>query len=125
MARDLFEKWNAGVRTAFEHYDPAVEMETPFSSLSGEPYRGYSGIEEWMREVDEQFAEWQILVDDIREVGNTVIEVGSIRGRGRVSGVEFTQPAAGVIDFGSDHRVMRVRIFLNVDDALKAVGLEE
>jgi hypothetical protein len=35
----------------------AVELESPFSSVVGEPYRGYAGIEQWMHDLDEQFAE--------------------------------------------------------------------
>lgn len=124
VTRDLVQKWNAGVRTAREYFDPAVEIVTPFSSVSGEPYRGYAGIEQWTREIDEQFAEWQILLDDVREVGNATIAVASIRGRGRGSDIEFAQPSAAVMEFGSDDRITRIRIYLHQADALKAVGLE-
>ena len=43
MVRALADQWNAGVRSVpTELFDPAVEVESPFSSVSGEPYRGYA-----------------------------------------------------------------------------------
>ena len=126
VVRAIFERWNAGDRTvAREYLDPAVEAETPFSSVSGTPYRGYPGFEQWLREIDEQFSEWQTRHDDVREVGNTVIAIGSVHARGRSSGIEFDLPYALVADFGSDHRIIRVRIHTDVNAALEAVGLRE
>ena len=70
VLRRLFERWNAGDRTVpTEYLDPAVELETPFSSVSGEPYRGHAGVEDWIRDLDEQFSEWRYRLDDVREVG--------------------------------------------------------
>jgi ketosteroid isomerase-like protein len=126
VARALNKLWNEGVRDIpTEYLDPAVELESPFSSVSGQPYRGYTGIKEWVGDVDEQFSEWQNRLDDVREVGNAVITVGVLHGRGRGSGIEFDQPCALVMDFGSDNRITRVRIYWDVDAALKAVGLAE
>ena len=90
IVRAIVDHWNAGVRSVLTEYlDPAVELESPFSSVSGEPYRGHAGIEQWVRDVDEQFAEWQIDLDDVRELGNTVFATASIHGRGRASGIAF------------------------------------
>jgi ketosteroid isomerase-like protein len=124
--RSLIEQWNAGDRTMpAELLDPEFEFETPFSSVSGTPYRGHAGIEEWLRELDEQFSEWQNRPDSIRENGDIVIVTGSLHVRGRVSGLEFDQPAALVGHFGADHRLTRARIYLDPAEALKAAGLAE
>jgi ketosteroid isomerase-like protein len=126
IVRALVDHWNAGVRSVVtEYFDPAVELESPFSSVSGEPYRGHAGIEQWVRDVDEQFAEWQIDLDDVREVGNIVIAIASIQGRGRASGIAFQFSPAIVACFGSDDRITRARIYLDVNEALEAVGLSE
>jgi ketosteroid isomerase-like protein len=120
----LFEGWNAGDRSdPAEYCDPAVELESPFSSVVGEPYRGYAGMKQWVRDVDEQFSEWQVRLDDVRAVGDAVIAVGSVHGKGRASRIDVDLPMAWVADFGADHRVTRARIRLDVDAALKAVGL--
>jgi ketosteroid isomerase-like protein len=126
VVRALAEQWNAGVRsvpTEFVH--PEVELETPFSSVVGEPYRGYAGMEQWMRDIDEQFADWRISHDDVREIGSQVITIGTVQGRGRASGIAVQFPFAMVADFGRDDRITRARIYSDVNEALEAVGLRE
>jgi ketosteroid isomerase-like protein len=126
IIRSLIEHFNAGDRTVpAELLDPDFELETPFSSVSGTPYRGHAGIGDWLRELDEQFSEWQNRVDNIRENGDLVIVTGSLHVRGGVSGLEFDQPAAWVGHFGTDHRLTRARIYLDHAEALNAVGLQE
>jgi hypothetical protein len=57
IVRALVDHWNMGVRSALTEYlDPAVELESPLSSVSGTPYRGHAGIEQWTRDLDEQFS---------------------------------------------------------------------
>src|SRR5713101_1919157 len=95
----VVERWNAGDRTVpTDVLHPDVEMETPFSSVSGTPYRGYAGFERWMRDLDDQFSEWRNYLDDVREVGDTVIAIGHVQARGRASGVALDQSAAWVGD---------------------------
>jgi ketosteroid isomerase-like protein len=123
--RALVEYWNAGGRRVpAEFLDPEVVLETPFSSVSGESYRGYAGIAQWLRELDEQFIGWQNQIDDVREVGDSVIAVGVLHMRGRVSDIELHQPAGWVGSFNSDHRITRARVYLDRAEAFKAVGLE-
>ena len=126
--RALIELWNVGDRRVElfpEYCDPAIELEGPLSSVVGEPYRGYAGIERWERDLDEQFAEWRISIDDLRQVGNQVIAFVTVNARGRTSDIALHFASASVAQVGSDHRVTRVRIYPNVTDALKAVGLAE
>jgi hypothetical protein len=61
----------------------------------------------------------------VRQIGSQVITISTIDARGRVSDVTLRFRAASVFDFGSDDRVTRVRIYSDVDEALKAVGLDE
>jgi hypothetical protein len=104
----LSKRWNEGERSAtLEEFDPAFELESPFASVAGEPYRGYAGLEQWMRDLDEQFAEWRTNLEDVREVGELVIGIGGVHGRGRASGIEFDVPAALVAEFGADERITR------------------
>ena len=126
IVRAVVEHFNAEDRTVpKELLAPDFELETPFSSVSGTPYRGYAGIQEWLRDLDEQFSEWQNRIDDIREVGDNVIATGSVHVRGRVSGLDIDQPASRVGHFGSDHRLTRARIYLDRAEAFKALGLAE
>jgi len=95
------------------------------SSVAGQPYRGYSGVERWFRDLDEQFSEWRVCYDDVREMGGAVIMIGGVTLRGRASDVVFHQPMSWIIDFGADSRVTRVRIYSESDGALDALGLQE
>jgi ketosteroid isomerase-like protein len=123
--KGLIERWNAGDRDVPADLDPAVELESPFSEVSGEPYRGYDGIREWARAIDEQFSEWRIRIDEMREVERKVLQIGAAHLRGRTSGVELDQPFALVAEFGTDHRITRVRIYTDIDAARRAMGLDE
>lgn len=127
VVRALIELWNSGERDFGrfpEYLDPAIELESPFSSVVGEPYRGYAGIEQWVRDIDEQFAEWQIAADDMRDVGDRVIAISTIKARGRASDVALQIPAAAVFWFSDAHRITLARVYLRVEEALKAAGLE-
>jgi hypothetical protein len=127
VVRMLIERWNAGDHDAEdlpEYVDPAFELESPLSSVSGEPYRGYAGYEQWSLDLDEQFAEWSIELEDVRQIGNQVVTIATIDARGRASDVALRFRSASVLDFGSDERVTRLHIYSDVDEALKAVGLE-
>ena len=121
-------RWNAGDRDAaavVEYFDPAIELVSPFSSVVGEPYRGHGGVEQWMRDVDEQFDEWHLRLEDVRQVSDAVIGIGSVNGRGRASGIPFEFSAAMIAHFASGRRIARLQIYLDVSEALEAVGLTE
>ncbi len=127
LARTLIGRWNGGDHLPEdlpEHVDPAFELEGPLSSVVGEPYRGYAGIAQWVRDLDEQFAEWSIGVDDARQIGNQVILIATIAARGRASNVPLRFRSGSVLDFGSDDRLTRMRIYADIEEALKSVGLE-
>jgi len=126
MVRALFERWNAGdheVEIFPEYFDPAIELESPLASVVGEPYRGYEGMERWVGDLDEQFTLWSISPDEVREIGNRVFALTTIRARGRASEVDLQFPSAGIIEFADDDRLTRIRIYLDVDEALRAAGL--
>ena len=124
--RTLYARWNAGDRGHLEEFcAPTIVLESPFSSVAGEPYRGYAGMERWMRDCDEQFADWRVDLEDVREVGENVIAIGRVHGRGRASGIEVDVPFAQVAAFGNDGRITRARIYLDVGEALAAVGPAE
>lgn len=128
MIHTFAKLWNGGDRGVEgfrEFFDPAIELESPLSSVVGEPYRGYAGMERWVRDLEEQFAEWSMALDDARQIAEHVIAIGAVKARGRASDVTLEFPAATVFDFGDNDRITRVHIYLNVEEALKAVGLED
>jgi hypothetical protein len=77
-----------------------------------------------MRDLDDQFAEWVIGVAETRQVGDKVILIGMVKARGRVSRAPLSFDAAAICDLTSDHRLTRLHIYPDVQEALKAAGLE-
>ena len=128
IVRAVIERWNAGDRdfdSISEYCDPAIELQTPFSSVTGQPYKGFAGVEQWVHDVDDQFSKWRIGIDELRLVADRVLAMVTVAGRGRASDLALDFQSASVFDFGSDHRVTHMRIYRDVDEALKAVGLKE
>lgn len=126
IVRAHSEAWNAGERKLTQlakYLDPAIELESPLSSVAGEPYRGYAGIERWVSDLDEQFAEWHTGIDDLREVGDQVIAIGPISARGRTSGIPLQFDSALVCRCAADNRVSWIRIYADVEEARQFVGL--
>jgi hypothetical protein len=78
-----------------------------------------------MRDLDEQFAEWAININEVRQVRETVVAIVTVNARGRASGAPLEFDAASVFDFGSDHRLIRAHIYPDIEEALKAAGLED
>ncbi len=128
LVRALVGLWNAGERSVSalaQYCDAAAELESPLSSVVGEPYRGHIGMERWLVDLDEQFADWRISLEDVRDVGDQVVSIGTVDARGRSSGIPLQFRSATVLDFGANRLITRVRIYADVDEALRAVGLEE
>lgn len=128
LLRLLIERWNAGGRElqpVAGHLDAAVELDSPFSSVAGAPYRGHAGMDEWIRDIDEQFAEWRMAVREVREIGDAAVAIGNVHGRGRASGIIVDVPAALVAHFGADGLITRISVFLDVAEAMRAAGLAD
>jgi ketosteroid isomerase-like protein len=61
---------------------------------------------------------------EIRDLGDRIVAVGWLRGRGKGSGVEVETPVAYVVDVRG-HKAIRVRTYLDPKEALEAAGLSE
>ena len=122
LVEGWIDTWNRGDRSLPEgEVDPDLVIESRFRP---EPYSGLGGLTQWMREIDEQFQEWHIAVNDWRSAGDTVVALGQLHIRGRGGGVEFDQPAAAVVEVNNG-KLCRLRLFADQAEALEAAGLRE
>ncbi len=123
-ARAAVEAWNEGrAEEVVELLHPAVEIETPFSSLAGTPYVGVEGYRRWLADIRQQFESFALRLDELRAIGETrVVVIGAAQVRGRGSGVELVQPAVSIVDF-SEGRMSRLHIHLDTAAGLRAAGL--
>jgi ketosteroid isomerase-like protein len=95
-------------------------------SLGGEAtvHRGHDGVREMLRDLYEAFSEFQVEFTEIRDLGDRIVAIGRWITRGEESGVETAPPLAAVVEFNNG-KAIRVRSYLDPEDALEAVGLRE
>lgn len=103
--------------------DPEIRFEHRLAALQGN-FVGLGGVRGWFADLAEYFENGQVHITRIRDLGDRVLALGTLRATGKGSGVEAGGPFAvvasfkdGVIthytDFGDEHR------------ALEAAGLSE
>jgi ketosteroid isomerase-like protein len=122
--RRAIERWNGGDRSVpLEDIDPDVEIRTGISdAFQGEPFRGHEGARQWLAALDENFETWEVIMDEVHERGDRVVVLGSVRARGRGSGVELDQKVGWVYEF-RDGRMIRLDTYYDHAQAAAAGGL--
>src|ERR1700704_334047 len=85
-------------------------------------YRGREDFADFAHEVEETWESLRAVMKEFRELGDQVLLLGRMEGRGRASGARVDTPVAEVMDF-RDGKLSRDRVFLNQAEALEAVGL--
>jgi ketosteroid isomerase-like protein len=121
FAKNVFERWNAGERTfPDEEIHPDVVL---VSRILGKDVHGRDGVRSYLREIDEQFDQWNLDIEDWRACGDFVAAVGHVRLHGRRSGIAFDQ-ALGVLFEIRNGQLLRFETFLDEpSDVFKAAGL--
>jgi ketosteroid isomerase-like protein len=100
-------------------WDPAIVR-----ALDGGGYLGREGIEKFVADTRENWEELQSVAEEFRDLGDRVLVLGRLRGRGKASGVPVDQPFAGIFDFRGD-RIWRYRAYFDHAEGLRAAGLSE
>ena len=115
------------IESFLETLDPEVEWHPGLAArLEGEAkiYRGREEVREMLREYFEAFAYLRIEVSEIRDVGDRILALGEMRGRGTESGVEIESPWAYLIHVRNG-KATHVRAYFDPKEALEAAGLSE
>jgi ketosteroid isomerase-like protein len=122
-----FEAYNRrDVEAVLAELDPEVEWHPLLPVLLGGEatvYRGHEGFRELVRELDDAFVEFQAELSEIRDLGERVLGIGRLWGRGRESGVETETKIVWLVEF-RDGKGVRCREYLDPKEALEAAGLE-
>jgi len=90
--------------------------------FEGESARGRDGMEAYFREVEETWAGYRLVADEIRDLGDQVLVIGRIEVRGRASGLLTETPWGCVFHF-REGKLARAQAYLDHGDALQAAGL--
>ena len=118
------ETFNRGDRLGiFRHWDPEVKFEHRLAGLQGNLV-GLDAVRGWMADTSELFETWQVHCQDVRDLGDRVLALGTVRAIGKESGVETEMPYTVVATF-KDGLVTHFIDYGDRDQALKAVDLTE
>ena len=100
-----------------------VKLETPTAAVGG-VYEGIHGIRRFLTDVEEAAPDFRIELDGVEEVDSKrVIAFLRNSSTGRASGIRMAWPQTNVYDL-IDGKISHIRIFIDRDEALKAVGME-
>jgi ketosteroid isomerase-like protein len=131
MSQDNVDRFVAGIETfnrgdrpgIFRHWAPEVKFEHRLAGLQGN-LAGLDAVRGWFADASELFETWQIHCQDVRDLGDRVLALGTVRAIGKESGVETEMPFTVVARF-KEGLVTHFIDYGDKDQALKAVGLTE
>jgi ketosteroid isomerase-like protein len=121
--------WDADDLDAFlAEADPEVEWHTALERAlegSGSTYRGHDGVRKaWYEYRGEAWGGFTSQVQEIRDLGESVLLLGHLEVTGRTTGIELGQEFGQLVTFRGG-KILRSQDFLSHAEALEAAGLEE
>lgn len=93
------------------------------SLLEGGEYRGPDGLRRFMADMDEDWSERAIEVDEVRDLEDRVLVLGDFHGVGRASGAEVRYPVAWLCEM-RDGKLAHMRAFSDRETALRELGID-
>jgi ketosteroid isomerase-like protein len=93
------------------------------SAVQG-PYLGHAGVRDFLADNAQSFEVFRMQVSEVRDLGDELVVVGTIRIRGRGGGVETDVPVGGIARF-ADGKLTHWEDFRDRRRALEAAGLSE
>jgi ketosteroid isomerase-like protein len=102
---------------------PEVEFEPHLAMVEGS-YRGHDGIRQFMADGSEVMELRRLEVDEVRDLGDRVLALGTFYIRGRGSGAEDATPFA-LLGRIQDGRFVHLKDYGDTAQALGAAGLAQ
>jgi ketosteroid isomerase-like protein len=124
MARRANDAFNRRDVDAFmECATSDIEFTSAMSgTVAGGSLRGREGIEALFADIRDTWEEHRMAIEEIRDLGERVLGLGRLEGRGKASGVSVDVPF-GIISDLRDGKMWRSRTYLDHGEALRAAGL--
>ena len=106
------------------YYDPEVRFEPQQAALQGS-YLGREGLREWLADLVEHYGPGGNLhYVDIRDLGDQVLALGTLRFTGRGSGIA-TEAAVAIVASFRNELITGLKDYGDRDRAFEAAGLSE
>ena len=122
--RQGIERWNAGdFEYTLRYFHPEIRFEHRLMELQGD-VTGIEAYRNWLDEARQLFDSWTTDCDDIRDLGDRVLALGTVTAVGKGSGVETKMPFAVVAEFRNG-LVTHFVDYGDREEALEAAGLRE
>jgi ketosteroid isomerase-like protein len=96
----------------------------PLRSGTEGAFVGHDGMRRFIADTEEVFEIFEISYTDVRDLGDRLVAIGSIRMRARGSGVETDVPSAAVVEY-RDGLLWRYKDYGVARLALQMAGLHE
>ncbi len=119
-ALDAFSSGDAKTFVALT--TPDLEWVTGLGAVEGEIFRGHEGVEKYFARLGSAWDEFRFRADRFHDLGDSVVVLGRLQGRGRGGGVPVDSPVGAVWDLRGG-QVWRLRAYLDHDKALQVAGL--
>lgn len=94
------------------------------ASVEGGSYRGRQGMERYFADAAGTWASFSSVIDEFHDLGDRVLSLGRLEGRGKASGIAVDSPFAMISEL-RDGKISRTLAYLDQSEAIKAAGLEE
>jgi ketosteroid isomerase-like protein len=100
------------------------EWTTSMMAIEGDVFWGRKGIDTYFERMREVWDDFRGFADDYRDLGDRVLWLGRLEGRGRGSGVPVSTPLDIIFDVRGD-KISRMHSYLDHDEAMRAARLGE
>jgi ketosteroid isomerase-like protein len=101
-----------------------IELRTPLAPI-GAVYDGPDAIRRFFADIQDTSSDFHLDLERVKAIGaDRVLAFLRFTSSGRASGIPMSADSANVYDL-VDGKIRRVRIFLDRQEALEAVGLRE
>ena len=122
--------WTAGIAVTSKPWGVDAHPEVEWYSAVSRAVEGAEGARQGLAEMrafwDEWHSVWDLHIEiaETRDLGDTVVALGTMRTRGEASGIGLESPVGYVFEFEGDLARI-VRAYRTPAEALAAVGLSE
>jgi uncharacterized protein len=125
VVRRIYANWAPGSSPSESNLlDPDIEWVNPRYALEPGTRKGIDAFTSITEDLDHRFGDFRMEVERLIDVGDRVVVIATMRGRGTGSGMEVENRHGSVWTI-RDGKAVRFQWFQEPEEALEAVGLRE